>query len=200
MRLLVISILSLFISGCALLTPVNTKTTLYTIDQMPEKVPRASKHPVSLLVLMPEASAVYNTTKMAYSLQPHVISYYGKNQWGGMPAQMIQPLIVGTIQNTNYFQAVFTPPLASDATYTLRTQLLELLQDYTVKPAVLRMTVRVTLMNTINNQAVATATFPSVFPMQQNTAYAGVLAANQATASSLRRISEFIITTLKNGQ
>lgn len=186
-------LLLLFGPGCALLTPVNTETNRYMLDQMPARVPVAIQHPLDLLVMAPETGAVYNTSKMAYSLQAHEIAWYSKNQWGATPSQMLHPLIIATLQNTHFFRTVITPPGSNQNTWILRTHILTLLQDFTNTPARLRMSVRVTLVNALNNHAIATATFSHAIPMQQPTPRAGVAAANQATVLILRDISKFVV-------
>lgn len=192
-KLLVISTLILGIQSCALLTPVNTKTTKYTIDKIPAQCTQKKRSLVDLVVLSPETSAMYNTNKMAYSLRPHQIAYYSQNEWAETPSEMFQPLLVGSIQKTRYFHAVVTPPVVLENMYILKTQILELLQDYSVKPARLRMTVRVTLNRTSNNYPIATADFCRVVPMKDATPEAGTIAANQATVLILKNINDFIV-------
>lgn len=190
-----VALLVLFGPGCALLTPVNTETSRYMLDQMPVKVPVVRRHQLDLVVLAPETAAVYNTSKMAYSLQAHEIAWYSKNQWGAAPSQMLHPLIIATLQNTHYFQTVVTPPASNQNGWVLRTHILQLLQDFTTKPARLRMSVRVTLINAMNNHAIAMATFSRAVALQQPSPRAGVVAANQATALILRDISAFVVKT-----
>jgi hypothetical protein len=71
---------------------------------------------------------------MAYTVKPYQLAYYRDNQWAETPAQMIQPLLVRTLQQTGFFQAILSPPDSGHASYALRTEIMELTQDYTGIP------------------------------------------------------------------
>jgi cholesterol transport system auxiliary component len=106
---------------------------------------------------------------------------------------MLQPLLVRTLQNTHYFRAVLTPPYSGRYTYSLRTEILELMQDFTSEPATLQLSLRVRLSNDTANRIIATKEISLREPMQQKTPYAGVMAANDATAKALQKVTEFVL-------
>src|SRR5262245_43432456 len=90
-KILSIFFLMLFISGCSLFSPNVTCTNKYLLTCVPN-VPVRKTSSLSLLVEVPSARPVYNTTQMAYTVRPYVISYYGKNEWAETPAQMLHSL------------------------------------------------------------------------------------------------------------
>jgi hypothetical protein len=51
-----------------------------------------------------------------------------------LPAQMIQPLVVTALSNTRYFSEVLASPHFGRHTFVLRSEILELKQDFTSEP------------------------------------------------------------------
>lgn len=179
------------LNGCSLFSPVSAKPpTAYELENIPH-VAKKKKHPVSILVLLPDEVSTYNTTSMAYSLRPYEVAYYTQSNWAETPAQMLLPLLVQTLQNTNHFQAVVTPPFGGHYDYLLTTQIIKLEQDFTHQPARVVFDVRVQLNRVALNRAVATKEFHIRQRMFRNDAYSGVVAANIATESLLRKIADF---------
>jgi cholesterol transport system auxiliary component len=182
------------LSSCSLLSPVKSEAgSSYIINAVPEYVPTRSTHSVTLLVMQPETSEIYNTTQMAYSVRPYQIAYFSRNHWAETPSQMLQPLIVQTMQNTHYFHAVVTPPFIDGYDYSLSTQILELQQDYTHKPAILKLKLRAQLSRAAINRVIATTQYSVEVPIPSGTPYGGVFAANRATAQVLRQLAEFCV-------
>jgi cholesterol transport system auxiliary component len=181
------------VSGCGLFSPVNMETTKYVLNKIPSDLPKANSRAASLSVLIPETNPIYDTTQMAYTNQPYQVAYFSQNEWGETPSQMIQPLIVQTIQNTNVFSAVLSQPQFGRHTYALRTEILELKQDFTSNPATLELAMRFQLSREAMNQIIATKEFSVREPMLEKTPYAGVIAANDATAKLLRELARFIV-------
>ena len=146
-----------------------------------------------MLVLRPEARPVYDTMQMAYTLRPHHVAYFGRNQWGETPAQMLQPLLVRALEQTGHFSAVLAPPHAGAYTYALRTEIVELLQDFTQEPPVLRLVLRVRLSDGPSDRTLATREIALRETMREKAPYAGVVAANEAMARALRELAVFVL-------
>jgi cholesterol transport system auxiliary component len=182
-------------SSCGLLSPVKIDTKKYVLGKVPIDLPQEKSRAASLSVLIPEAKPIYDTTQMAYTIQPYQIAYFSQSEWGEIPSRMIQPLIVQTMQNTGYFSVVVSQPYFGRHTYALRTEILELKQDFTSNPATLDLAMRFQLSRDATNQIIATKEFSVREPMLEKTAYAGVVAANDATAKLLRELARFIVET-----
>ena len=179
------------LSGCSLFSPVSAKPpAAYELDSMPTMAIK-KKRPVSILVLLPDEVSTYNTTSMAYSLRPYEVAYYTQSNWAETPSQMLLPLLVQTLQSTHHFQSVVTPPFGGHYDYLLTTQIIKLEQDFTHQPASLVFDVRVQLNRVALNRAVATKEFHVRQRMFRNDAYSGVVAANIATETLLRKIANF---------
>ncbi len=178
---------------CALLSPANVEMTTAMLEKMPQQLPHRDPHPATLLVFGPEAKPVYDTTQMAYTLRPYHVAYFSHHQWGEKPPQMLQPLLVRTLETTGYFSAVVTPPYTGRYTYSLRTEILDLVQDFSLEPATLRLTLHLRLTDDTANRVVASKEISLSEPMREKAPYAGVVAANDAMAKALQEIAVFVL-------
>jgi cholesterol transport system auxiliary component len=181
------------LSSCSLLSPIQIETKKNVLTKIPIDLPQQESRAASLSVLIPDTKPIYDTTQMAYTIQPYQIAYFSQNEWGETPSQMIQALIVQTIQNTHYFSAVQSQPHFGRHTFALRTQILEIKQDFTSNPPMLELAMRFQLSREATDQIIATKELSVREPMLEKTAYAGVVAANDATAKLLRELARFIV-------
>ncbi|CAM2172630.1 cholesterol transport system auxiliary component [Paraburkholderia sacchari] len=181
------------LTGCTVFTPVDTDTKQYALSTIPGDLPTERTHAATLLVLVPETAPAYATPRMAYTTRKYEIAYFSQNAWAETPAQMILPLIVETFRRTRYFSAVTSPPYFGRFTFLLRTEIIELEQDFTSDPAVLRLTVRFDLMRGTTNQQIAEKEFSVQEPLSERNPYAGVEAANGAVGRLLRELSTFVL-------
>lgn len=187
------------LSGCALLSPARIDITKNVLDASPLELPSQSPHPATLLVLVPEADPVYATTRMAYTTQAYQVAYFSQNEWVATPSQMIQPMLVETLRRTHYFSEVLSPPDFGHHTFALRSEILDLKQDFTSEPAVLELTIRFSLSREATNQVIATRELSARQPMREKTPAAGVIAANEATAKLLGELATFVIEEADQG-
>lgn len=182
------------LSSCSLFSPVSTKPlNKYLLNKIPTcsitKKPRST----ILLVPLPETRPVYNTTQMAYRLRPYQIAYFSQNEWAETPAHMLHSLLVQTLTNTGYFKAIVEPPYGGRYDYTLNTEILEILQDYSCKTPVFIISVRAQIIKTSTNQVINTRQFSVIQAIPQGSPYGGVFAGNRATAQILESIAEFCL-------
>jgi cholesterol transport system auxiliary component len=180
-------------TGCTLFSPVNLDTKKSMLNDIPLDLPSERAHPVTLLVMTPETMPSYATTQMAYTTEAYQIAYFTKNEWAETPSQMIQPLIVQTLRNTHYFSEVMSPPFSGHHTFDLRIEILELEQDFTSEPAVLKLAMRISLSRELSNQVVATKQLSVSQPMSDRNPHAGVVAANEAVPKLLRELANFVV-------
>ncbi len=184
------------LAGCSLVSPPKSEPATALLSKVPDNIPHEAGDESTLLVLRPEVSAAYNTTRMAYSVKPYQLAYYRDNQWAATPAQMIQPLLVQTLQQTGMFRAIMSPPESGHPNYALRTEIMELVQDYAAGPPVLKLALHVELLNA-SGQAVADREISKQEPMRDSTSYAGVNAANDALANALREAAQFVMSAAR---
>lgn len=162
------------------------------LDAMPADLPPGRRRAQALLVYAPQARPVYDTTQMAYTVRPHQLAYFSRNQWGETPSQMLHPLLLRTLERTQAFAAVVTPPYTGTATLALRTEVLELLQDFNGDVPVLRFALRVQLVDEGSGRVLGMRDIALQQRMEQKAPYEGVLAANEAVMQALRAVVGFV--------
>ena len=192
--LLVISSMSGLLISC--LSPVKiVPQSSYIINKVPPPIITTHKRSSILLVLPPATVPAFNTTQMAYRLSPYQIAYFGENRWAETPAEMLKPLIIQALQNTQHYRGIVTPPyMGSQYDYILTIQILELIQDFQYKIPLLRITLHAQLSSP-SNRLIKTQQFTIIEPLSAKTPYAGVIAANEATA---RLLNQLVLFCLKN--
>lgn len=190
-----IAIAWMLVEGCALLSPSKIKIEESVLDQLPRESPHRETGGATVLVFLPTTSPMYDTTSMAYRTHPREIAYFSRREWGATPAQMIYPLLVRTLENTHSFRAVLVPPYTGRYTYELRTEVLDLIQDFGPQSATLVLSLRFQLTDYGANRVIETRNISVREPMPQRNSHAGVVAANNATAKALQQMAEFVLET-----
>lgn len=185
-----------FLASCSLLSPVKTDCIkTYVLTDTPCFSVKYATHPATILVTQPAASAIYNTTQIAYSACPYQISYFAKNYWADTPPKMLQSLMVQTLQRTHYFRTVMASALGN-YDYVLNTQLLDLKQQFTPCASYVTVRLRAQVVNTTHNQVIATRQFCAVEPAPCCNPYGGVIAANRAVCRLLKGVAVFVTSVI----
>jgi cholesterol transport system auxiliary component len=179
-------------ASCSVFTPVRTETTRYVLDQLPADVRTGPPGPAVISVAMPEVAPLYATRRMAYSTGPHEIAHFNESEWALPPAQMIQPLVAETLRRTGHFAQV-DASVPAGGSFVLRAEVPQLVQDFTVQPALFRLRLRVTLERGAGRQVAASRELSAAEPLRENTARAGVAAGNEAMRKLLRELAAFAV-------
>ena len=191
------AILSPFLlAACAAFAPEELDMKSALLDKLPAEVPRARCGPAVLSVPRPDARPVYDTAQMAYTQRAHQVAYFTRHQWAETPGQMLHPLLVRTIDRTGCFGTVLSQP-AVGATHILRADIVELVQDFTQEPPVLRLGLRVRLEVVGSTRPPAQREVTVTEPMRQKSPLAGVDAANDAVARALRDTADFVLEQMR---
>lgn len=186
------------LSSCSLFSPVKMpQQNAYVIKRLPRVIPARHKTHAVLLVTQPQANGIYNTTQMAYMKIPYQLDYYAKNQWAITPAQMLEDILVRSLQKRRFFAAVITPPTISHYDYVLNTELVDLYFDFMSRPTTLRLAMRAELIRIASSKIIASRYFCVTVPLPMNTPYGGVLAANEAAAALIGQMSWFVMQSTK---
>ena len=179
-------------TGCAVMTPPPPEPRKQVITQLPTDLPAGRTNAGVLLVHLPEAAPTYDTTEMAYTVKPYQLDYFARNEWGEKPAVMIHALLVQTLRNAG-FKDVQAPPHMGPHKYALRSELVELRQDFTTEKPMLRLKMRFELVDGTSRKVKATRELTEAQPMTEKSPYAGVVAANAATARMLKDAARFVM-------
>lgn len=181
--------LMVMLTGCSINEPA---VSTYVVNSMPVVAKQAS-HRSTIYVAVPTALPMYNSTDMAYTQHPYQVAYFAKSSWIATPAQMLQPLMVQTLQNTGRFASVSSLYGSGQFDYLLQTQILQFEQDYLSGHNVFHLRVRAQLIRSATSQVVGSKDFIIDVPAPQDTPYGGVYAANTATRDMLAELSAFTL-------
>ena len=199
MKKLLILWFGLFLlSACSVFSPVKTETTTtYLINKVPQPATKRPSRSINLLVSQPEGNSIYNTSDMAYTTKAYEIGYFVKSSWVEAPTQMLQPLIIQTLQKTHYFHTVGSSSTIGQYSYILNTQLIQLQQDYSKMRPILHFIVRAQIIDAATNQIVGSKEFAVNEPITRNDPYSGVTAANKAASAILNQLAQFCLRVIK---
>lgn len=182
--------IAFLLSSCSILSPVKTEPmTEYVIKAVPQPVTKKPARRITVLVTQPATSAIYDTSQMAYTTQRYQLNYFAKNKWAATPAQMLQPLIIETLQNTHYFHAVATTSSLGRYDFVLNTEIIQFQQDFMINSSVMKVTLRAQIIRTATNQVVAAKEFSIIETAPQYSPYGGVVAANRAVSRLLSQLA-----------
>ncbi|MCC2666671.1 MAG: hypothetical protein K0S63_587 [Gammaproteobacteria bacterium] len=197
MRNTIMGIIAVFLlSACSVFSPVkNEPVNSYVLNTLPKIHPQKSRHQITVLVTQPTTSDINNTTQMVYTIGQHQVAYFAKNRWADTPAQMLQSLLIQTLQNTKYFYAELPPALARYH-YVINTQLLQFEQQFFMHSSDVVISLRVQIIKTNNDKIIAAKQFTVREPAPENTPYGGVVAANQAAAKLTAQVVKFCLRML----
>jgi cholesterol transport system auxiliary component len=178
------------VTACSVFSPPETPPAREELNSWPQDIPRGHPRAASILILPPEASGELGTTLIAYSEATFQMRYFRDHEWAEPPPQMIQRLLVETLEQTGAFRSVLTPPDLAGGAFTLRTMLSELMQDYTVSPPLVRVRIHVELLSPSGQQA-ASRDVALEERMHEATALAGIAATNSAVSKTLAIVAGF---------
>lgn len=183
------------LSGCS---PVHVAPIeQFQLTSLATTVLAKEPTPNVLLVEQVQANNIYQQPDMYYVRKPFQVETFARNAWAAPPADMLASLLVGSLQNSHYFKGVVLAPFVGQAHFRLKTQLIELKQNFLKKPSEVVLTVSAVLVNEKNSHVIASARFQQRVPASVDTPYGGVLAANKAVNNILEQLVEFVVLACK---
>lgn len=191
-RYMFLALIAALNTSCSMFSPVKVApSTTYVLNKVPQPVTKKPTRQISVLVTQPMTDNIYGTSQMVYSTRPYQISYFAKNRWAEPPAQMLQSLMIQTLQKTHYFHAV--SPALGNYDFILNSQLIELRQVFFANRSYVHLTVRTQIVSTTTNNVLASKEFSIVQPAPQSSPYGGAVAANYAMANLLNQWAYFCL-------
>ena len=187
--------LAVLLTACAPIVPdVNNRYKLIAYSH--EKI-AAKKTDITILVSQSQAISGYQTEQMLYSDKPYQLSSFVKNSWISPPSGMLTPLIAQSLEHSNFFFAVASGPDADKTDYRLDTQIIELQQNFLVKPSQIEFVVQTSLSHIDDNRLVSSQTFVIRTPCVSNNPYGGVVAANKTMQTFTKELTKYVIYHIK---
>jgi cholesterol transport system auxiliary component len=188
----------LLLSACSLFEPIKIPPMHYFTLALPDPnwTHCDQESDCTILVNQPRANAIYNSPRMIYIPACYQIQYFSQNRWADTPTQMLQSLIINSLQNTGYFQAIINTPSTTYYDWVLNTQLLSFQQEFIIFPSRFRISIRAQLIDAHSRHVIATQDFVVSQIAAHDDPYGGALAANLATQKILNEINCFCLRNL----
>lgn len=179
----------LILSACS---PVKVPPVQeYKLEKASTVRTRQTAHRYTLLVSKPLAASGYTTRDMRYMAKPYELASFAKNSWVAPPADMLETLLIESLENSQHFYAVVRAPFAGMTHYRLDTQLLSLRQNFLKRPSRIELAIKADLINQKTNKIVRSKRFIAEVKATEDTPYGGVMAANKAVRNVLGQIVRF---------
>ena len=182
---------TLLLAAC--LSPVNTaQKNNYVLNTMPPLSHVAQVKTQVLLVSMPRLDALMDNNKMVYLDGQHQIGYFSIHRWAANPNNLFFSLLLNTLQQQSKFQAVVSAPYNGKSNLQLDIVNFSIVQDFTVRPSVVRVKMNASLSNLKKPYLLKTRAIQATVTTRVDTPEAGVVAANQGVAQCLTQIVAFV--------
>ena len=195
-KLMLLMMLTATLGACSSLAPVKVPTqNTFTLTAANQKQLTTKPTALTLLINAPQSNTAYQTTKMVYAEKPYQLQYFAYNRWITAPNEMLQPLLLQSFRNSNYFRAVVGAPFYSFTSLRLDSQLIDFKQQFLANHSQFQMKLQITLSNNTNNRILFSKLFQASISANANP-QAGVIAANQATQQILQDAVSATITYL----
>lgn len=181
----------LLLSGCSSLSPTEPAHT-YLLEAKFDRAVQPGPIPLTLIISQPRAVPGYDTDRMIYVRQPHLLENFARNRWIETPARMLSPILVNALEARTGFKAVATAAGATKGDLRLDTEIMMLRQDFSTVPSTLHMVLRMQLVEQENYHIIATQTFDAFEAAPTEDPEGGVIAANWLLPKLLDQIAEFV--------
>lgn len=186
------ALLVLVLAGCATLHPTEAESIrTYLLEAQFDRTTQVKPIPLVLTVSPPRAAPGYDTVRMAFVRQPHLLEYFAKNRWAEAPAKMLGPLLVRALELRTGFNAVTSADGMVKGDMRLDTEITLLQQEFAASPSRLHIKLRVQLIELASFRVLATQVFDVVEAAPTDDPYGGVLAANRILPRLLGQIADF---------
>ena len=191
-----------FLMGCnAFLNKQPLQTNYYALELMQSKqVLNVINQKITLPTLTintTKAAAGFDSKQMLYKRNTHQIEHFAHNEWVDTPANMLQSLLMVSLENTGNFKAVVPKTSAIKSEIKLESQVITLIQNFNTKPSKVDFGLRVSLINSETNQVIASQLFMEQAVTNSDTPAGGVSAANEAVNIALQKVGLFVKQALK---
>jgi len=148
MRLTVVAV-CLCVAACtsSILQSKIPTPNIYVLAAMPVDVATVATLPVDLAVARPTAVPGLDSDRIAVLHEERRLDYYQESQWGAALPEVVQSLLVGSLQNQKLFRSVTTEQARVSASYLLDLEIRDFQAEYASDSA--PPTVRVTLIGSL---------------------------------------------------
>jgi cholesterol transport system auxiliary component len=181
-------------AACTLLQPPPVENvSLFVLSPAPPSPSPAPRRDVAIEVAPPRAWAGFDTTQIAYAHRPYELEYFAASRWVDTPPRMLAPLLVRALEQSGGFQTVVQAPSSVASSYRVDTEIVRLVQNFSVTPSRTELVMRAQLTEVRTNRVVATRVFEVAEDAPSENAAGGAAAANGALHRMLEQVADFCV-------
>ena len=198
LRLAVAAISALVVASCGSILPKPPPAPqLFHLTALPSFGTAGAPIPLQLVVAAPTATAAFDTTRIALARGPNRVDYFADAAWTDQAPQMLQSLIVESLQNAGRFSVVAqeAAPLRADVLMVVVLRHFE--ADYGGGgPPDIRVAFDCDLVRMPERTSIATQTFAASARATQNATPAIVAAFDDAFHRTMAAVVPWAADTL----
>ena len=189
------------LAGCESLTNTAPAFEFFVIDDLrppAEPVDAARRIDRTILLTLGPTQALYDSDRMVFTRDGASRAYYQYANWGERPSRRLLALTEQRLAGRARFRTVArtTSGVRGDLLLSLRLE--ELVHDESTRPAVLRESVSVELIDWRTRQLLGRQTFAQTATVETPDARGAARAANLATTALLDALTDWVETTAAN--
>ena len=185
----------LLLTGCTSLSaPQVTSQNIYVLEAQPAIKPAQAKRNLVLAVSAPQTRPGFDTPQIAYVQQPHELNYFVTSRWAATPANMLEPLLLQALEQTQSFRAIVQTAGAVPADVILGIELIRLQHNFGTRPSRVQLTLKAQLIDVRGKRVLAVKQFDETENAASDDAYGGVTAANRLVQRVLGQVADFCIS------
>lgn len=185
---------ALLLAGCSLPASRHDEDVAHTLTLSPQVSMPAPLPAGRTLLIAPLTSAPgYASPAMAYRTTAHELRYFAHERWVDRPARLIEQALFAGLSGAG----ATLVPAGSGARPDLRlvTDLVQLEQDFTVRPSRVRLVLRVQLVDVRDRRLLGGDTLRLEQTAPSDDAAGGVAAANALLEQAVRQVGAFCART-----
>lgn len=191
----------LALGACSVLNPAaSTPPAFYALGgpsgvQTPVAANTSGRVLPTLVVNPPRAAAGFDSQRIIFVRDDHQLEYFARSEWVDLPARMLGPLLVSTLEKTGAFGAVVLTPASASGELRLDTEIIRLQHNFQTRPSRAQFTLRAYLLDDKTRRVFAWKEFHGEAPATSETPVGGVAAANVAVQDVLAQLAQFLATS-----
>lgn len=178
------------LTGCAWLRPAPESPRLYLLEGPDFRAASPAPDARAVHVTPPLARPGFDTPRMLYVQREYELESFAHSRWVDAPARMLEPLLVGVLEQEPRLRVVRE---ATGAALELDTELLVLQHEFTTRPSAVRLVLRAELSDGESRRTIETRVFEVVEPAPSEDPYGGVVAANRAVERALDDLRTWLL-------
>lgn len=186
--LLTLTIIAL--SGCTVLQRGEEHQRTYQLVLPTLEAEQTDQRQGSLSVSRLEVQPGYDTSAIAYRRDAFELEYFVRSRWTDRPARMIHPAIIDGLQALGPFRHTIDATAGIPTRFRMDVELVRLEQDFQQDPSMVRLDLRVRLLDRRGRDIVLSETIRVRETAPSEDAVGGIIAANRALEKAVRELSD----------